>query len=64
MTHLNAPSIARDMELIRDLAGYSALNLYGEDYGTVVGITYATLFPDHVERMVLDCTTTLFLWYR
>lgn len=54
--HINAPNIARDMDLIRNLSGFDTLAYYGDDYGTVIGITYASLFPNRVGRMVLDCT--------
>ena len=56
LAHLNAPNIARDLDLIRNLTGFKTLDYYGWDYGSIVGVTYAALFPDRVEYMVFDCT--------
>lgn len=45
---------ARDMDLIRALLGEEKLSYVGYSYGTWLGAVYATLFPSHVGRMVLD----------
>ena len=58
LAHLNAPALARDIDLVRNLTGYSSINFYGQSYGSVVGIAYAGLFPARVGKMVLDCTST------
>ena len=62
LQYLGTASVARDMrsinEAIWDLAptdiGRKGLQYWGFSYGTALGITYATLFPDNVERMILD----------
>ena len=46
--------IARDMEFVRQALGQQKLSYLGYSYGTVLGGTYAALFPDKVGRMVLD----------
>jgi pimeloyl-ACP methyl ester carboxylesterase len=56
LAHLNAPNIARDLDLIRNLTGFETMDYYGWHYGTVIGVTYAGLFPQRVRHMVLDCT--------
>src|SRR5690606_792114 len=43
-----------DMELLRTLLGDDSLHYLGYSYGTVLGATYATLFPERVGRLVLD----------
>lgn len=58
LAHLTASNVARDLDLVRNLTGYQTLDFYGQDYGTVIGTTYAGLFPDRVGRMVLDGGTT------
>lgn len=45
---------ASDMDLIRALLGEEHLQYLGVSYGTLLGATYADLFPDHVGRFVLD----------
>lgn len=45
---------ARDMDLIREAVGDEQLTFYGASYGTLLGATYATLFPARVRAMVLD----------
>jgi pimeloyl-ACP methyl ester carboxylesterase len=45
---------ARDMNLLREAVGDPVLNYVGESYGTLLGATYANLFPGRVGRMLLD----------
>jgi len=55
LAHINTPNIARDLDLVRNLTGFTQLDFFGfEDEGSILGATYAALFPDHVGRMVLD----------
>lgn len=51
---MGTTQVARDLELLRVLAGDSKLNLLGYSYGTILGATYASVFPELVGRMVLD----------
>ncbi len=44
----------RDLEALRQAAGYEKLVLYGTSYGTKVALEYAERYPQHVEAMVLD----------
>ncbi|MEV4149305.1 alpha/beta fold hydrolase [Amycolatopsis sp. NPDC049691] len=43
-----------DMDLIRALLGDEKLNYLGYSYGTWLGAKYASLFPEHAGRVVLD----------
>ena len=45
---------ARDMDRIRQSLGDPKLTYLGYSYGTVLGSTYAQLFPKNVRAMVLD----------
>ena len=52
--HIDTVSAARDMDILRDALGDPALNWFGKSYGTLLGATYADLFPQNVGRMMLD----------
>ncbi|KAL4797992.1 Alpha/Beta hydrolase protein [Aspergillus venezuelensis] len=59
---ISTPAVARDMlafmeaeqRRLRRPMHEAKLNYYGISYGTVLGTTFAHLFPDNVGRMVLD----------
>lgn len=51
---MGTSQVARDMDLLRALQGEEEMNYLGYSYGTILGATYATLFPERVGRMVLD----------
>lgn len=52
--HVDTASAARDMDVIRAVLGDEKLNYLGYSYGTFLGTTFATLFPEKVGRFVLD----------
>lgn len=52
--HLDAGSVARDMDVIRAVLGDTEMHYLGYSYGTYLGTVYAELFPAKVGRMVLD----------
>jgi pimeloyl-ACP methyl ester carboxylesterase len=52
--HIDTTSSARDMDILRAVLNDSKINYLGYSYGTSLGSTYASLFPDKVGRMVLD----------
>ncbi|MEU4666378.1 alpha/beta fold hydrolase [Amycolatopsis sp. NPDC023774] len=43
-----------DMDLIRTLLGDQQLDYLGYSYGTWLGAKYASMFPDHAGKIVLD----------
>ncbi len=45
---------ARDMEQIRRALGEQTISMMGFSYGTLLGATYAELFPNRVRAFVLD----------
>jgi pimeloyl-ACP methyl ester carboxylesterase len=48
---------AYDMDFIRHLLGLEAVTYMGYSYGTWLGTWYGALFPDTIERMILDSAT-------
>ena len=56
--HMSTADVAADLDLIRQALGDEQLNYVGFSYGTSIGATYATLFPDKVRAMVLDGATS------
>lgn len=52
--HLDAASVARDMDVLRAVLGDTSMHYLGYSYGTYLGTMYAQLFPRKVGRMVLD----------
>jgi len=54
LPHLSTANVARDLDLLRAAVGDAQLNYYGISYGSVIGATYASLFPGRTRAMVLD----------
>ncbi|KAK7468356.1 hypothetical protein VKT23_002871 [Stygiomarasmius scandens] len=47
-------NVARDMLGMVEALGQEQIQYFGQSYGTVLGATFATMFPDRVGRMILD----------
>jgi pimeloyl-ACP methyl ester carboxylesterase len=54
--HVSSADTARDLNLLRKDVGDAKLTYWGFSYGTVIGATYANLFPGKVRAMMLDGT--------
>lgn len=52
--HVSTEEAARDMDVVRAVIGQDEMDWFGASYGTQLGATYATLFPEKVGAMVLD----------
>jgi len=52
--HMSTVEVAKDMDILRAALGHSTLDYFGASYGTLMGATYADMFPEFVGRMVLD----------
>ncbi|HTT54012.1 MAG TPA: alpha/beta hydrolase [Streptosporangiaceae bacterium] len=54
LPYMTTQDVARDMDSIRAALGVPKISYFGYSYGTYLGQVYATLFPHHLRRMVLD----------
>ncbi|MCX5146322.1 MULTISPECIES: alpha/beta hydrolase [unclassified Streptomyces] len=54
LPHVSTVEAARDMDVLRAALGDEKLMYVGASYGTLLGATYADLFPGRVGRLVLD----------
>jgi pimeloyl-ACP methyl ester carboxylesterase len=54
LAHLTTVDAAKDLDQLRRALGVRRINYYGFSYGTYLGQVYATLFPTHTRRLVLD----------
>ncbi|MFW6692958.1 alpha/beta hydrolase [Streptomyces sp. MAR4 CNX-425] len=52
--HVSTEEAARDMDVFRAVLGDKKLTYVGASYGTMLGATYAGLFPQRTGRLVLD----------
>lgn len=67
LAQMTTPNNARDLDVLRAALGEHRLNYLGASYGTYLGAVYATLFPTHVRRMVVDSVVDPArdrIWYR
>ena len=65
LAHDTTVDSAKDMDSIRAALGQKQITYYGFSYGTYLGQVYATLFPSHVRRMILDSNVNpLRVWYK
>ncbi len=54
LDHVDAVSVARDIEAVRAALDAERITLYGRSYGTMPGQAYTELFPAHVRAVLLD----------
>ncbi|RDA86909.1 hypothetical protein CP532_1856 [Ophiocordyceps camponoti-leonardi (nom. inval.)] len=52
--HVDAISVVRDLDQMRQALGDDKFNYYGLSYGTVYGPLYAERFPNKVGKIVID----------
>lgn len=61
--YINTPQTAADINSILDALGQKYLKYWGFSYGTILGQTYATLFPERAGRVIIDGVANVFDWY-
>lgn len=54
LAHISTAESAADMDAIRRALGEDTISYFGFSYGSELGATWATLFPDTVRAAVLD----------
>jgi pimeloyl-ACP methyl ester carboxylesterase len=54
LQYVDTVSAARDLDLLRAVLGDKKLNYLGYSYGTLLGATYAGLYPKNTGHLVLD----------
>ncbi len=65
LNHLTTVDSANDLDSIRKALGQKQISFYGYSYGTYLGQVYATLYPTHLHRLVLDSNVDpRAVWYQ
>ncbi len=54
LAHVSTADSARDMNAIREALQEPTISYFGFSYGSELGATWATMFPDTVRAMVID----------
>lgn len=63
-TLIGTAFVVRDMMKIVDALGEDGkLRLWGLSYGTVLGMTAASMFPERIDRLVLDGVVNIHNYY-
>lgn len=63
LRHIGTASHARDMLEILEQMGQEKLQYWGFSYGTILGGTFAAMYPDRVGRLVSDGNVDYEEWY-
>lgn len=61
--YINTPQTAADMNSILDAVGQEDMIYWGFSYGTLLGQTYASMFPERSKRVIIDGVVNQFDWY-
>jgi pimeloyl-ACP methyl ester carboxylesterase len=54
LSHISTADTARDLDHLRELSGEDEITYVGFSYGSMLGQTYANMFPERVRAMMLD----------
>ena len=60
--HMSTANVARDLDLLRQAVGDDKLTYAGYSYGSMLGQTYANMFPDKVRALVVDGVLDPIAW--
>ncbi|KAJ7083878.1 alpha/beta-hydrolase [Mycena epipterygia] len=63
LKYMTTDNVARDMLRITQQFGFEKLQYYGISYGSVLGATFAALFPDKVGRILIDAVLDADAWF-
>ncbi|KAM0285790.1 hypothetical protein ACHAQH_001252 [Verticillium albo-atrum] len=59
LEHISTANHARDMNSILEALGEDAIRYYGASWGSALGVTFATMYPDKIERMILEANVDI-----
>jgi len=62
MPHMSSADVARDLDLLRAAVGDEKLSYIGNSYGSLVGATYASLFPGRARALALTAAIDADTW--
>jgi pimeloyl-ACP methyl ester carboxylesterase len=62
LNHMSTADVARDMDVLRAALGDKKLTFLGFSYGSMLGQTYANLFPKRVRAIVIDGVLDPIAW--
>jgi pimeloyl-ACP methyl ester carboxylesterase len=62
LPYLSTEAAARDLDVLRASLGDERLTYLGISYGSVLGATYASMFPTRVRAMTLDAAVDPQVW--
>jgi pimeloyl-ACP methyl ester carboxylesterase len=62
-SYINTPQTAADMNSILNAVGQRDMIYWGFSYGSLLGQTYAGLFPERTQRVIIDGVVNQFKWY-
>ncbi|GAA3854096.1 alpha/beta hydrolase [Streptomyces sedi] len=54
--HMSTRDVAHDLDALRAAVGEERITYVGQSYGTLIGATYANLYPERVRAMVFDAS--------
>jgi pimeloyl-ACP methyl ester carboxylesterase len=64
LDNISTEDTARDLNYLRQLVGDRTLTYVGLSYGTMIGQTYANMFPTRVRAMLLDAVVDQRAWMK
>ncbi|KAJ7159590.1 hypothetical protein C8R46DRAFT_1286950 [Mycena filopes] len=63
LKYMTTDNVARDMLRITQKSGFERVKYYGISYGSILGATFAAMFPDKVERILIDGVLDADAWF-
>jgi pimeloyl-ACP methyl ester carboxylesterase len=54
LNHMSTKDVVRDLDVLRAAVGDQKLSFVGSSYGTLIGSTYAAMFPKQSRAIVID----------
>ncbi|KAJ7490993.1 Alpha/Beta hydrolase protein [Mycena latifolia] len=61
--YMTTDNTARDMLRITEAFGFEKLQYWGISYGSILGSTFAAMFPDKINRLVVDGVLDMQAWF-